>query len=165
MGPFNIEYLLDKYWKAETSLEEEKALKAYFSQSEIESKFEQEKALFNFFLEEEKLEMDTEIKLPEAKVISIAPKSKKRNYSTALGIAATIALMAAMIFTIKPLELFTKKQMSSVVIEHENPEEALEDLKIALAYISGKMNQSIGSANIGLEKVNEISKLINGETL
>lgn len=165
MVPFNIEELLEKYWKAETSLEEEKALKAYFSQSEIEPRFKQEQALFNFFVEEEKLEMDAEIKLPEAKVISIAPKSKKRNYSSTFGIAASIALIAAIVFTVKPFELFTKKQMSSVVIEHENPEEALEDLKIALAYISGKMNQSIGSANIGLEKVNEISKLINGETL
>ena len=44
-----ITSLLDKYWEAETSVEEEKVLKAYFSSDEIEPTVRQYKTMFAHF--------------------------------------------------------------------------------------------------------------------
>ena len=47
-----IEQLLERYWAAETSLEEEGILRAFFSQKEIPAELEQYRALFNYESEE-----------------------------------------------------------------------------------------------------------------
>lgn len=47
-----IEQLLERYWAAETSLEEEGILRAFFSQKEIPAELEQYRAPFNYESEE-----------------------------------------------------------------------------------------------------------------
>ena len=42
-----INQLLDRYWKAETSLEEEEILRAFFSQDELPAELKPYKALFS----------------------------------------------------------------------------------------------------------------------
>jgi hypothetical protein len=45
----NIENLLEKYFEAQTTVAEEKALQAYFSSSNVAQHLEQYKPLFNYF--------------------------------------------------------------------------------------------------------------------
>lgn len=47
-----IEQLLERYWAAETTLEEEGILRAFFSQKDIPAELEQYRALFTFEAEE-----------------------------------------------------------------------------------------------------------------
>ncbi len=42
-----INQLLDRYWKAETSLEEEEILRAFFSQDELPAELKPYQALFS----------------------------------------------------------------------------------------------------------------------
>ena len=49
MESAKIEKLLEKYYEAETSLQEEKILKEYFSGSEIPAHLQEHKDIFNYF--------------------------------------------------------------------------------------------------------------------
>ncbi len=51
-----INQLLDRYWKGETSLEEEKILRAFFSQDELPAELKPYQALFSYEMGEAKLE-------------------------------------------------------------------------------------------------------------
>lgn len=51
-----INQLLDRYWKCETSLEEEEILRAFFSQDELPAELKPYKSLFSYELSEAKNE-------------------------------------------------------------------------------------------------------------
>ena len=51
-----INQLLDRYWKAETSLEEEEILRAFFSQDELPAELKPYQALFSYEMGEAKQE-------------------------------------------------------------------------------------------------------------
>ena len=51
-----INQLLDRYWKGETSLEEEEILRAFFSQDELPAELKPYKALFSYEMGEAKQE-------------------------------------------------------------------------------------------------------------
>ena len=51
-----INQLLDRYWKCETSLEEEEILRTFFSQDELPAELESYKPLFSYELNEAKNE-------------------------------------------------------------------------------------------------------------
>ena len=51
-----INQLLDRYWKGETSLEEEEILRAFFSQDELPAKLKPYQALFSYEMGEAKQE-------------------------------------------------------------------------------------------------------------
>ena len=51
-----INQLLDRYWKCETSLEEEEILRTFFSQDELPAELKPYKSLFSYELSEAKNE-------------------------------------------------------------------------------------------------------------
>ncbi len=51
-----INQLLDRYWKGETSLEEEKILRTFFSQDELPAELKPYQALFSYEMGEAKIE-------------------------------------------------------------------------------------------------------------
>lgn len=58
MNNFNdIEALLEKYWEGETSVEEERSLKAYFSAGEVEERFRKFAPLFKAIREEQAVQL------------------------------------------------------------------------------------------------------------
>ena len=61
----NIDFLLELYFEGETSIEQERKLKAYFNGNEVEERHQQFSGLFNYFStsQTERLEKDLEIKL------------------------------------------------------------------------------------------------------
>ncbi|HMP30102.1 MAG TPA: hypothetical protein PKD85_10905, partial [Saprospiraceae bacterium] len=54
----NIEELLEKYWNAETTIEEEKQLKAYFQSNDVDDQHKAYSTLFSYFDEESQLKSD-----------------------------------------------------------------------------------------------------------
>ncbi|MFT5802680.1 MAG: hypothetical protein ACI956_002501, partial [Nonlabens sp.] len=44
---YNVKSLLEKYWKGESTLEEEEELRDYFKQETIAAELEQYRSLFN----------------------------------------------------------------------------------------------------------------------
>ena len=53
----DIQALLDKYWEGETSLEEERLLKQYFSGNQIDPRFQTEAPLFRAIREEQAVQL------------------------------------------------------------------------------------------------------------
>jgi hypothetical protein len=64
-----IQSLLDRYWEGETSLEEERALKAYFSGAVIDDRLKAVAPLFKAIKEEQQVELKT-----KAKSVQIRPQ-------------------------------------------------------------------------------------------
>lgn len=79
-----IEKLVEKYENAETTLQEENELKAYFSKDKVAPHLEQYRMLFNYFsvVKSEKL----------TKPIVLSKTKPKKNYKW-LSVAASIALL------------------------------------------------------------------------
>ena len=80
----NIEKLLEKYLNAETSIAEEKELRAYFLSDDVAPHLQEYQALFEYFL----------ISKNEKFTKTIQLKSQKRNWKW-LSVAASVVLLVS----------------------------------------------------------------------
>lgn len=117
----NIDMMLKHYLEGESSLEEEKQLRAYFSSGNVAPQFKEYQVLFSFFKEEKK---NTYQPVRET-------QHRKKAY-TWFSIAAGVAIMVG-IFIFGP----TPQQNSGVV---KDPEVALQKTKEVLHMIAQQMN-------------------------
>lgn len=84
----DIDKILDRYFKGETSLQEEQILRDYFNQSDIKEGHKSYAPMFNFFSQEQK-GLTKEIR---------NEKSKNKYLSVWISIAASIALLVGAYF-------------------------------------------------------------------
>lgn len=107
MTVYNINNLIDKYFEGETTLDEEKKLKEYFSQQDslIESKLLQYAPLFRYFEQEHKYEYEQKhqneilelvVKPQPTDNTNITQKRNKRSvYIRYTAAAASLAILIA----------------------------------------------------------------------
>ena len=93
----NIDKLLDKYFEGETSLQEEKELRQYFQNGNVEERHLMYAPMFDFFLEERK----------EA----VIEKKRKIPLYVWVSIAASILLVVCVKSFYQPLENETSKSL------------------------------------------------------
>ncbi len=103
-----IQALLDRYWEGETSLEEERALKAYFNAGPIDERLRNVAPLFRALKEEQLVELKT-----KAKAASIRPQM----YQWAA--AASVALLLAAAWWMWPKA--TDQQMAPMAHQPATP--------------------------------------------
>ncbi|MFM2212780.1 MAG: hypothetical protein RL427_43 [Bacteroidota bacterium] len=128
----NIEKLVTKYFEAETSIAEEKELKAYFSSSDVAPHLEQYKSLFGYAVHAKQ----------EQYIASVPLKNKKGAGMYGLSIAATvIVLLGVSLFTFNQ----NKQPDAADLGTYNDPEVALKETQKALAMISEHVNKGIGS--------------------
>lgn len=163
MDSENIRQLLEKYWNCETSLEEEKELRNYFSGQEIPDNLKETATLFRFFEEEsqkslgESFDKEATRRMkarPQAKVISMV------RFVQMARIAAGILVVVAATFFVR--QEIKKTYPAEVVDTYSDPKLALEETKKALMLIS----KSFGKAKEGAGKINlfnEAEKKIQGK--
>ncbi|MFT5263071.1 MAG: hypothetical protein ACI8YQ_001811 [Polaribacter sp.] len=156
--------LLDKYWKGETSLEEEQWLKANISSIEGEltkeerAYFEQLSA-FTALSSEEAFDMTLfeEPSAEEAKVVSISFYQK----------ISKIAVVALLLLVVGGgtyfMNLSDNSPIARVVEEEEDPQKAFEVAKASLLLISQKMNKGVTHVN-ALEKFDLAHGKINSNS-
>ncbi len=60
----DIQALLDRYWEGETTLEEERTLRAYFNSNEVDSRLTQEISFFKALVREQTIQMQAQIPMP-----------------------------------------------------------------------------------------------------
>jgi predicted transcriptional regulator len=77
-----IKEMMDRYWEGETTIEEERSIKAYFNAGQIDPRFSQIAPMFQAIREEQKVQLAT-----KAKAVSLRPQM----YQWA--VAASIALL------------------------------------------------------------------------
>lgn len=152
-----IEQLLEKYLEAETSIQEEAALKAYFASNEVAPHLQEYLPMFGYFSASKEETYTGEILLqdkPQAeedrKVVSLNPAqaNRKKVYSW-VAVAASIVIMAGV--------FFQEQQGVSEFGSYEDPEVAMEETKRALDMVSQLMN----SGNDNLVHLNEFNNTKN----
>ena len=164
--------LLEKYWAAETSIQEEQELKEIVSQSQ-EEKDEELKALFSHFASEAQPELDASF---DDKILGLITEEKEtkvisfneyfRRYAS---IAAALVVMAVSGF------LFMQQQKEYQSEDtFETPEEAFAEFKRQMLVVSNYMNignsaiesfSNLGNADKSLSSLSNLGSASQGLNL
>ena len=131
----NIEKLIEKYENAETSLQEEQVLKAYFQNENIPTHLLEYKALFNYFDESSTVQFTKTIPL----------KPRKSNWKW-LSIAAAVVLM---------FSVYSVNYLDNIIItdkERHDAELAYAETQKAFQLISQNLNKGGNVAMAGLQE-------------
>jgi len=131
--------LVEKYWKGETSIVEEQALKAYFSSGQVDKELAEYTPIFQY--------------------LSFA---KKETLTTPYisRIAATILFLVTIIFAYSYLNQPTKAERLAnywAAKEIKNPQLAYKKTKAALLLASKKLNNGTAAALNQVRKVQQSS--------
>ena len=130
-----IEILIEKYFEGETSIAEEKELKAYFSSSDVAQHLEQYKPVFGYFSQAKQ----------EQFTASIPLKSRKKQKRLAwLSVAASVVVMLGIgFFAYQNTSEPTQENLGVI----DDPEIAFRETQKALELISKHVNTGIESMN------------------
>ena len=129
-----IEILIEKYFEGETSIAEEKELKAYFSSLDVAQHLEQYKPVFGYFSQAKQEQFTATIPL----------KSKRRKIVAWLSVAASVVVMLGIgFFAYQNTSEPTQENLGVI----DDPEIAFRETQKALALISKHVNTGIESVN------------------
>lgn len=196
-----IQDLLDRYWEGETTLEEERRLKAFFAQERVPEQFRREAQWF------QALQADRSVEMPGQPVV-VAPSRRFRwiSWAAAAAVASFLtvgswlwmnkkqqepqlplaaatppALPAPPIATtpdstyaavrqVPPASPKSKRRRKAPAPApriknkpadtYDDPEQALAEIKAALALVSAKINKSRKEAEKGLQEMDNVEILL-----
>ena len=148
----HIEHLVNRYWKGETSLEEEQELKTFFTENQavLPHHLQQVAPLFSYFkahaqpqLNDPAFEKDllTKIKNSQHKTNVHTLPTRSKGFDIAR-IAATLALLLTLSYAL--WHQYNKQPATEAVWTqdtYENPELAYAETKKALLLLSNHLNQ------------------------
>jgi hypothetical protein len=163
MDSKNLEQLLEKYWKCETSLEEEKLLRDYFNGNQAAESMKDTAVLFRYFETERLRVASEEVDQYVTKEIKQRQGGKIINmfniYRMARIAAGVLVVVVATYFVRQEVRKSYPPEIESTITD---PELALEETKKALMMIS----KGFGKAREGASKINmlnEAEKKISGK--
>lgn len=145
-----IEKLLEKYWSAETSLEEEKELREFFNGTEFPAEMKDTASLFQYFEFQKKQSLNDASF--DKRLNQIAGDKKGRVVKmmfTVAKIAAGVLVLIAATFLVR--DEIRKSYPEEVVDTYSDPELAFEETKRALMMISkgfGKAQHEAGKIKV-----------------
>lgn len=143
MESTRIEKLIDNYFEGQTSIAEEKELKAYFSSSSVAPQLEQYRAVFGYFNQAKDQHFTKSLPLQPRKQFNVFW----------LSIAASVVLALGIVIMKFAND---QPQSSGEYGTYDNPEIALAETQKALALVSEKLN-------VGIESVNYINEYENSK--
>ena len=152
-----IDEILERYWNAESTLEEEDILKSYFKSNNVEGRHLPYREMFVMF--DEKASISTDLNIADVlrkvenevgeNVIGSSTMPKKVGTKVfslqrwASGIAAVFILGFATVFLMNQPSTTTQyKGQTTYLDEEAEAQEAYEITKEALAFLSSKMNKN-----------------------
>jgi hypothetical protein len=165
-----IEWLLEKYYNGETTLNEEKALFEYFAGQEVPPRFKTEKLQFEYLgklkgneLDDPQFDKKVMKKLgSQGGLITRIMENRSWFYATA-GMAATILILIAVFVRFDP---FPKKFQDT----YSDPETAYKEAQKVLFFVSKQFNrgadklQPISTYNDGVKELENLKVLNEGIT-
>ena len=140
-----VEQLLEKYFQGETTIAEEKQLKAYFSSNDVAPHLVKYQSLFGYF--ETQKEAQFEQKLP------LQPR--KQNTVKWIGIAASFVVL----FGLATFYFYPSEPKHEDLGTYDNPEEAFAATHKALLMVSEQVNIGMESV-VYLEEYEKTKKTI-----
>ena len=140
-----IEFLLEKYFQAETSIAEEKILQEYFSSLDVAQHLEQYKPMFGFLVQSREQKLAQEIPL----------QTKKRNVAWLSIAASVLVLLGAGTFTFFNYNKVQNEDLGT----YDNPEEAFRATQKALLLLSENVNVGVSSVQY-IEKYESVTEQV-----
>jgi len=128
-----IAALLEKYWQAETTVEEERELAEYFRGSGVPPEWESYREIFSFFEQEAQVQPGEH--LEERIMQRISPRPQQRT--------AWWAAAAAILLVTTLIQLFQPAPKAAVADTYDDPQQALAAVRKALFTVSKKMNEGL----------------------
>jgi len=164
MNTQDINALLEKYWEGDSSLTDEQALKSYFNRPNIATEHEEYQGLFNALNGSKEYtisQLNRETLLHLAQSIPVEPETKviRFKWMQPLRIAAAIAFL--MIAGWVVMDQMAAPQIDLQASTVETPEEALEQSRAALLYVSSILNKGV-QASEELNHLKSINDVIPG---
>ena len=146
-----IKQLLEKYWSSDASLEEEFALKAFFSGDSVPKELLKYKPLFLWQEKQSQIKGDKKLKTPLKTSIDI-------QWYSFLKIAASVLLALTL-----GIGIYTHYQQRNYLDEiftetYSNPEDALQETKNVIGKISSVLNLA-KDKRIELQKLDSMEHL------
>jgi hypothetical protein len=171
MNTKEIKLLIHKYYEGETTLDEEKILKSYFSSGEVDAQFSEHIPVFEYFkqdsLKKTSAGFDEKFlrSIEGARVLPFYKQKKFLYYFT--GVAASLIFIVTLIFE---SGVYTSRgdAFADTSYSRQETQAAYEQTKKALAYVSGKYAQGVEPlgdvAKFGMSTftVNELVKFGDG---
>jgi hypothetical protein len=133
----DIQQLIEKYWNAESSTQEEEQLKSYLSSPEVAEEHKHLKSLFGFY------ELQKQVKTDFEPDLSFLPSQKPKLrflLPKVIAIAASFLLLLALSYNW--LQKSSDTMYKNKYTELEDPEEALAITLEALGYASNKIEKA-----------------------
>ncbi len=140
-----IEIVLEKYFRGETNITEEKVLKEYFFSSNVAQHLAQYKPIFGYFTLDKDQKNNKKIRL----------KTKRRNF-TWLSIAASVVILLG-IGTVGYFN-YDNTNQDKTLGTYDNPELAFKETQKALSMLSTNIN-------VGIKSVQYIQEYDNSKNL
>jgi hypothetical protein len=152
--------LLEKYWKCETTLEEEKILREYFKQPVVADALKESATLFRYF-EQQRQRTLTDVSFEGTlKKRMQPPESKIRSLvMSSLRIAAGISVVVASVWLVRTQ--WQTSDATEITDTYDDPQKAFEETKRALQLISknfGKAEKATANINLINEAKDKIQK-------
>jgi hypothetical protein len=147
-----IRELLNRYWQAETSLEEEAQLREYFSRPDLPEEWHETASFFKYLSSSKKKELN-DVSFND-RVVSKLEASKKGKMATlvynSLRIAAGIAVLVLAVWLIHNQVKESTVATNEIEDTYDDPRVAYQETKKALMIIS----KSFGTAENEARKIN-----------
>jgi hypothetical protein len=170
----NINELLDKYWNADLSPEEEKQIKEYFASGQVSLEHNQYKEYFNYLTQQASLRSDFN---PLAKVEEVMKRSSQEVVGESTAIKevkiftftkrwqAAAAMMVFSLLCMWGVSLYLNQMNKAGVaatavkkariIEIDDPEEAMQYTEDAMNLIASMLKTGTEPVTEGLDKINQ----------
>lgn len=162
----NYKALVEKYWAGETSIAEEKALKAYFNSDQVATELLPYVPLFAYYeISQTKTLKPSVADLLVAKNKRIGKRSIRSNkyWIRSIAAAVLVALMATIGF--QKIQVPSKAERIAAYWaskEIKDPKEAFLKTKAALLLVSKKLNNGTEAALKQVTKVQQVGQFIKG---
>jgi len=157
-----INNILNRFWEGQTTLDEERQLRSYFSSENVAEKHSIYKPLFDYYQEEGAGSLDFDpferIGKEEVRSVAFAKANKRRlpllQWAIAAGVAALVMLGSTYLISPSEKELGT----------YDDPQIAYQEAREALMLVSSKMEvgrrnaREMTSLNKQTEKIFNLKK-------
>ncbi len=136
MESSEIKLLIEKYWKCETTVEEEKNIRDFFTQSAVPAELQPLHSYFAWQKAQAAISMQSDNQQP------VAAKSIRKYFYPALQIAASILILLVCGIGIYTQTTENQKIEQSYSDTYTNPEDAMREAREALGKVSLSILQS-----------------------
>jgi hypothetical protein len=168
MEPNRLEALVEKYWDGETSVEEERELKHYFSTcdlSQLSESMQEVAQLFQYYTNQERqpalgTAFDEKL-LGQLKTRPFTKTSTPSIFFNLLKLAACLVLVLSAVWIFRN-EQQSKPTTLTELDTYEDPQKAYEETRKALLLVSAQLNRGKSYAS-EIRKINEAEEVVRQE--